>query len=115
METVDALDAVLTDSATRPVLIFKHSVTCGTSAMAMEEIRDLVGGPAIGADVYVVTVQTARLVAKAIETRLGLRHESPQLLLVVDGRVVWHASHFRVSAAAALAAVRQHTVAALIH
>jgi bacillithiol system protein YtxJ len=109
LDSLDALNDALTQSATHPVLIFKHSLTCGTSAMAMEEIEDLVGGAPIGADVYVVPVQTTRAVSNAIETALGIRHETPQVLLLVDGRVVWHASHFRVTAAMVLDAVRRFT------
>jgi bacillithiol system protein YtxJ len=45
-----------------------------------------------------VTVQTHRDVSNAVSARLGVRHETPQALLVRDGRVVWAASHFRVTA-----------------
>jgi len=100
LRTADDLDRLLEASLTQPVLVYKHSLTCGTSAMAFEEIRDLVAGPAIGARVGVVMVQPARGVSNEIASRLGLRHETPQVLLVRDGRVVWHASHFRVTAQA---------------
>lgn len=108
LDTLDALDAALTQSAQRPAVIFKHSLTCGTSAMAMEEIQDLVGSANVDADIYLVRVQQAREVSRAIEATLRVRHESPQVLLVLNGRVVWHASHFRVTAAAVLAALAQH-------
>lgn len=115
LDSIDALDMALAKSALRPAVIFKHSVTCGTSAMAMEEVRDLLDGPAFDADFYLVQVQQARVVSRAVEAQLGTRHESPQVLVVVDGRVVWHASHFRVTAAAVLAAVRHHATATLVN
>lgn len=81
----------------RPVLILKHSRACGVSAQAFDEVRHwLVQSPVEG-PCYVVTVQTDRDVARAITDRLGVRHESPQALIVRDGRVAWHASHFRVT------------------
>jgi bacillithiol system protein YtxJ len=43
----------------------------------------------------------------AIETETGVRHESPQVLVFVGDRVVWHASHRRVTADAVAAAVAQ--------
>ena len=46
----------------------------------------------------IVTVQTHRDISDDIATRLNVRHETPQALLVQDGRVVWEASHFRVTA-----------------
>lgn len=112
LETLDALDAALVQSAQRPAVIFKHSLTCGTSAMAMEEIQDLVSRGDVDADIHLVRIQQAREVSRAIEQRLGVRHESPQVLLVIDGKVVWHASHFRVMAAAVLAALQSHTIRA---
>jgi bacillithiol system protein YtxJ len=30
--------------------------------------------------------------------RLGVRHETPQAILLRDGRPVWNASHFRITA-----------------
>ena len=35
----------------------------------------------------------------------GVRHESPQALWIVAGRVAWHASHFDITVAALAAAV----------
>jgi len=115
LDSIDSLHTALAQSAVRPAVIFKHSLTCGTSAMAMAEIEDLTGGASFAADVYLVQVQRARAVSGAIEASLGIRHESPQVLVIVDGRVVWHASHFRVTAAAVLAAVRHHAAATLVN
>ncbi len=115
LDSLDSLGTALAKSAIRPAVIFKHSLTCGTSAMAMEEIRDLVDGTPFDADFYLVRVQQARAVSRAAEEQLGIRHESPQVLVVIDGRVVWHASHFRVTAAAVLAAVRHHATATVVN
>ena len=52
-----------------------------------------------------VTVQTHRNVSNAVTSRLGVRHATPQALLVREGRVVWSASHFRVTAAAMAEAI----------
>jgi bacillithiol system protein YtxJ len=98
LKTAEDLDRLIEASSTEPVIIYKHSLTCGTSAMAFEEIRDLVAGSPISARVGIVMVQPARAVSNAIASRLGVRHESPQVLLLQGGQVVWQASHFRVTA-----------------
>ena len=111
LETVADLDAALARSVVRPVLIFKHSITCGTSEVAREEVEELIESidrEAWPVDLYVVRVQPARAVSNEIETRLRVRHESPQVLLVNNGQVVWRASHYRVTATAMAAALRQH-------
>jgi bacillithiol system protein YtxJ len=112
---VDELDLLLTESHTRPLLVFKHSFTCGISAEALDELIDhlnaefdAAGGP--DPRYAMVTVQTHRDVSNAVSIRLGVRHETPQALLIRNGRVVWAASHFRVTADAmrkALAAAPQ--------
>jgi bacillithiol system protein YtxJ len=106
IDTIDALDAVLAGTTDRPALIFKHSLTCGTSAMAMEEMRELIADPPPDVGVWLVRIQAARAVSDAIETRLKIRHESPQVLLVHKGQVVWSATHFRVMAEAVRTALR---------
>lgn len=109
LATTADLDAALEKSAAQPILIYKHSLTCGTSGVAYEEMLDIAGGSLLPGTAFIVPVQTSRAVSNEIEKRLGIRHESPQALIVVDGRVVWQASHFRVTARAVAEALRQTT------
>jgi bacillithiol system protein YtxJ len=99
LTSVVDLDSVVEASFTRPVLFFKHSLTCGTSAWAHEELDALLDGPAVPVDVFVVHVQTSRAISDAIADRFNIRHQSPQALLVRNGTVAWHASHHRLSQA----------------
>ena len=94
------LEQVITHSHEQPVMLFKHSYTCGISAEALDELRAHVDGhPAgtAGVRYAIVTVQTHRDVSNAIASKLGIRHETPQAILVLNGRAVWSASHFRVN------------------
>ncbi len=78
--------------------MFKHSLTCGTSDAAYAEFRDFAGAGADGlaSRCAVVEVQTAREVSDELARRTGVRHESPQALLLRDGEAIWHASHWRI-------------------
>jgi bacillithiol system protein YtxJ len=108
-----ALEAALLASQQRPVLLFKHSATCGISAQAHESLSEWIAGQSDPPPVYVIEVRTHRPLSMAVAERFGIRHESPQVLLVDRGAVVWHASHFHVNArevAAALAARAQAAV-----
>lgn len=98
LDSVDALDRVIVASAENPVLLFKHSVTCGTSAQAHDELVAYLSEGWHATQYAIVTVQTHRDVSDAVATRLNVRHETPQALLIQAGRVVWEASHFRVTA-----------------
>jgi bacillithiol system protein YtxJ len=96
------LDQFILDSHVTPVMLFKHSYTCGVSAEAMDELRAYLDDhPATARRVRyaMVTVQTHRDISNAIASKLGVRHETPQAILVHEGRAVWTASHFRVNAA----------------
>jgi bacillithiol system protein YtxJ len=108
LATLADLDRAIAVSAKQPILIYKHSLTCGTSGVAYEEVMDVVSGAMLPGTAFIVKVQIAREVSRAIEQRLGIRHESPQALLVSDGRAFWHASHFRVTARHITAAIQAH-------
>ena len=95
---IDELEHMLAESRMRPVLLFKHSYTCGVSAEALDEMRAHIEEQTSGVRYAMVTVQTHREVSNAIAARLGVRHETPQAILVRDGRAVWNASHFKVTA-----------------
>jgi bacillithiol system protein YtxJ len=92
------LDTAIDRSATHPIVIFKHSPTCGTSARASEELQDWLARTQAPVTVYLVRVREPREVSNAIATRFGIRHESPQLLVIDRSQLRWHGSHFHVNA-----------------
>jgi bacillithiol system protein YtxJ len=108
LERLEDLDALLARTAARPLVLYKHSLTCGTSAYALDALSDYLGTAPADADYAMVAVQPHRDVSNEIARRLGVRHETPQVILVRDGRAVWNASHFRVTADAVERAVAAH-------
>ncbi|MGE3273773.1 MAG: bacillithiol system redox-active protein YtxJ [Vicinamibacterales bacterium] len=85
------------ESYTTPVIILKHSLSCGTSHMAFDDLQSWLAAGADTGPRYLVTVQTDRAVSTLIASRLGVRHESPQALVLRNGAVAWHGSHYRVT------------------
>jgi len=108
LEAIDELDSLIEQSQARPVLLFKHSYTCGISAEALDELVAHLSEENAAVVYAMVTVQTHRDVSNAVSAKLGVRHETPQALLVRHGRVVWSASHFRVNADSLAKALRAH-------
>ncbi len=106
---MDDLEQALAASDQRPLLLFKHSFTCGVSAEALDELVAHLNERRLDASYAMVTVQTHREVSNAVAKKLGVRHESPQALIIRERRVVWSASHFRVTAAAVAAALQKLT------
>ena len=86
------LEEHLDQAGEQPVILFKHSDTCGISARAYREMSKL------EKPVALVTVQQARALSNEIESRFALPHETPQVLVVRAGKLAWSASHFRITA-----------------
>jgi bacillithiol system protein YtxJ len=80
-------------------VIYKHSPYCSLSFVAHEQVRRYVSESG-ALPVILVDVVNQRAMSDALEQATGVRHESPQLLLVRDGVVQWHASHRGVTATA---------------
>ena len=109
--TEDMLEKALEESASNPVFIFKHSTTCPVSASAHRRasawIEDQGGAvPAF----YIVKVIESRPVSNEIASRLGVTHQSPQLILLKDRAAVWNASHGKITAEAITAALEKADV-----
>jgi thioredoxin 1 len=92
------LDAAIAESRTRPVLVFKHSRSCGVSHEALDALHEHVERAGTGAAYKMIIVQSHRTVSDHATRRLGVRHETPQVILLRDGMPVWSASHFGVTA-----------------
>jgi thioredoxin 1 len=92
------LEAAIAESRERPVLLFKHSRTCGVSHGALDELQAHVARNAGTAAYKMITVQSHRGISDEAAARLGVRHETPQAILLRDGRPVWKASHFSITA-----------------
>ena len=108
LSDLDMLEAAIAESLKRPVLLFKHSRTCGVSCEALDELQAHVAehaGTSSGASYKVITVQSHRGLSDSAAERLGIRHQTPQAILLKDGRAVWNASHFRITAAALARAI----------
>lgn len=97
-----ALEQLLARSHDAPVVLFKHSATCPISSAAYKQMSQVL------ADVSLVVIQRARDVSSEVESRTGIRHESPQAIVLRNGQAVWSASHFDITAGAVEQAVREH-------
>ncbi len=101
VDDTKTLEELLVRSHTEPVIVFKHSTTCPISAAAYAEMSE------VSNDVSLVVVQRARDVSREIEARTGLRHESPQTIILRNGEAVWNASHWSIKAKTVETAIGQ--------
>ncbi|MFT4032849.1 MAG: bacillithiol system redox-active protein YtxJ [Siphonobacter sp.] len=89
------LEEIRKESFDQPVLIYKHSVTCSISSTAKARLeRQWNDSTPIKA--YYLDLLSYRSISNAIAQEFGVEHESPQVLLIQNGKCVYHESHFAI-------------------
>ncbi len=92
LDTPEAVEDAL--RAPRLVLL-KHSTRCPVSSWAWEQIQALHGAhPEL--EIAWIDVVGERTLSRDVAEHTGIPHESPQVIVILDGRVVHHASHMDV-------------------
>lgn len=108
LTTMEQFEAKTGAAEEQPVFIFKHSTTCPISAGAYRRVQDYLRMAGESAPEFcLIRVLESRPVSNAIAERLGVAHQSPQLLLVRGGRCVWHTSHYDITAESIEKALRE--------
>ena len=75
--------------------IYKHSTRCSVSLVAMKRLFAV--DPREDEQWVYIDVVAQRSLSLALSEELNVWHESPQLIMLVDGKVMAHGSHHRVS------------------
>lgn len=91
------LNEIMELSHQQPVVIFKHSTRCSISRMALKQFEnefDLEGS----VTPYFLDLLNHRDISQEIATRFDVYHQSPQLLLIKEGKSVYDASHSDIDA-----------------
>jgi bacillithiol system protein YtxJ len=95
-ELADQSDWEKAASIHERLLLFKHSTTCPISAAAYREVSAFSSGAPV--PVYMVKVIESRPLSLWLAETLAVRHASPQVILVENGRAVWNTSHYDITA-----------------
>jgi len=83
----------------KPVVIFKHSTRCSISKMALKQFeREFDLNETV--DAYFLDLIAHRDISNEIANRFNVYHESPQLILIKNGKAVYNVSHSDIDAQA---------------
>ncbi|UHA74069.1 bacillithiol system redox-active protein YtxJ [Paenibacillus sp. 481] len=97
IQTLEQLQTIIAESHQQPVVLFKHSTRCPVSSQADEEMDSVVKDFADKGIVFgKILVVEERPVSLECAEQLGIKHESPQVLLLQQGNVIWHDSHYAI-------------------
>ncbi len=97
LNSLEDLDQVIARSHEQPVAIFKHSTTCGISAMAKEQLFNGWDLPVEEVELYYLDLLAHRPVSNEVAARLGVVHQSPQIIVIKDGKAIYNISHHAIS------------------
>lgn len=92
------LDEIDIRSKETPVLIFKHSTRCNISATALSRLeRAWTAADDQAHTLWFLDLLKHRPLSDAIAQRYGIEHESPQALVIKDGKCVDVSAHFGIA------------------
>jgi thioredoxin 1 len=94
VEDEAGIERLFDRSREAPIVVFKHDPWCSISLVAQRKLR------ALGREVPTIDVADSRSLSLGLADRVGVKHESPQVLILRHGRAVWSASHGAITAAA---------------
>jgi len=94
---INQLDVISEESKTKPVVVFKHSTRCIISKMALRSFEsDYNLGDAF--ECYYLDLIAYRDISNEIANRFGIEHQSPQILIIKNGIVIYNESHEGIDA-----------------
>jgi bacillithiol system protein YtxJ len=89
------LAEIISRSQAKPQVIFKHSTRCSISAVALQRMQK--AQQPEGLDFYFLDLLAHRSLSSKVAEVFGVHHESPQVLLIKDGKCIFDESHLGIS------------------
>ena len=93
---LEQLNEIISLSNEKPVVIFKHSTRCSISRMALKQFENEFNF-SDKVTPYFLDLIAHRDISNGIASRFDVVHQSPQLLLIKEGKSVYHVSHSDIS------------------
>lgn len=97
LTSLDQLDTLVERSFQKPVLIFKHSTRCSISSAALDRLeRRWQKENTESLDAYFLDLIQFREISSEVANRFSVFHQSPQAILIFQGKVLYEESHFSI-------------------
>ena len=91
------LDAIKATVDNEYIAIFKHSTRCGISRMVLKNFEREFDIPESELTMYYLDLLNYREISNNIPVDFNVMHQSPQLLLLKNGKVIYSATHGDIS------------------
>ena len=93
IESLDNFNAAIEESKTRKVGIFKHSTRCFISKTVLKNFEKEVNESNSEVSFYFLDLIAFRSISNLIADQLEVTHQSPQLIVIENGKAIKDASH----------------------
>ncbi|MCF2219017.1 MULTISPECIES: bacillithiol system redox-active protein YtxJ [Chryseobacterium] len=97
IESEEDLEKAIQDSFQHRIAIFKHSTSCFISKTVLRNFEKEIENLDQKIDLYYLDLLAHRPVSNKIAEDLGVTHQSPQLIVIENGKAVNNASHQNIS------------------
>ncbi|KFF17425.1 bacillithiol system redox-active protein YtxJ [Chryseobacterium sp. JM1] len=97
IESEEDLAQAIESSYHHTIAIFKHSTRCFISKTVLKNFEREIDNLDHKLDLYYLDLLEHRAISNKISKDLEIRHESPQLIIIEDGKVINSASHEDIS------------------
>ena len=91
----EGLKEITKRSIEKPQVIFKHSTRCSISSMAKSRLER--AEEPQGIDFNYLDLIAHRNISAKIAEAFDVQHESPQILIIKDGKCIYDESHSAIS------------------
>ncbi|MCE7996698.1 MAG: bacillithiol system redox-active protein YtxJ [Roseivirga sp.] len=91
------LEKIIEESKEQPVLIYKHSTRCGISSMALDRLERSWDEDGNAIKPYFLDLIANRNISNIVAEMFNVYHQSPQIIVIKNGKAVFDDSHMGVS------------------
>ncbi len=93
LDTIEALNEIISKSFNAPLVIFKHSARCSISSMALSRMASGIENT----DFYLIDIIAHRNISNKVSERFNIIHHSPQVFIIHRGKCIYTTSHLGIS------------------
>ena len=98
LHEMETLEEIVKNSYVVPVAILKHSTRCGISAMVLRQFEREYSVEEGKVKLYFLDLLSYRDISNKIASKFNVPHQSPQLIIIKEGKVVYEGSHSSIKA-----------------
>lgn len=91
----EQLKSLISKSSAKPQVIFKHSTRCSISSVAFQRLQK--AQQPDGIDFYYLDLLAHRSLSNKVAEVFKVHHESPQVLVIKEGKCIYDESHLGIS------------------